>query len=1053
MPTLADPRAAEHFIPPTLPQQPDYHAPLPAIAGYEVLGELGRGGMGIVYKARQVRLQRVVALKMILAGKYASRQERERFLGEAQAAAALHHPNIVQIYEVEEHEGCPFFSLEYIDGPSLASKYSGAPQSPRLAAQLVETLARAMHYAHEHGIIHRDLKPGNILLTQDSVPKITDFGLAKQLKGEGHPTRTGAILGTPGYMAPEQAEGQSKSVGPPTDVYSLGAILYELLGGRPPFEATTPTHTLLDLLRHDPVSLSRLQPGVPRDAQTICEKCMQKDPARRYPTAEALANDLQRFLTDRPIEARRTGTLERLWRWRKRNPVLAALSGTVALLLLFLTIGSVLTAAYLHRDLQRVKVAEQQAQDKLWEASLAHAEAGRRSGTVGRRFDSLDSLAEAARIRPSLELRNEAIACLALTDLRCLRRWSAEPGTVRAFDHRCRRYAEAGPEALRLCAADTDEELLQLPGCEVPAVALAFSPDDRWLLVQCRPEDEAVDLLLWDLQDRTSRTLGRREGEAFFAFSPDSRLLALAHPDGTLRLQEVAGGKEVQRLKGGPRICGVCFDPEGKHLAICRQDSSDVEVHEVAGGKRVRALAHTTAATTLAWSPDGGLLAVGCENFRIYVWDTAEQRKLQVLDAHRGPLTRLAFDHDGTLLLSTSRDLTGRLWDPWTGRQLLQMPADQGAWFSRDDQRLAVRRPGDEYRLYEVAGSTVYHALHGHRRGGRGPWAVSFSPDGRWLSSGSGDGVRLWDLAQTAQVGHLPTGAHTVPNKGGPAEASQGLFLPSGQALLVGGVDGLHTWPLGRSANGTTLRLGPPRSELDRNVVEMTLSGDGKTLALLCADSPNVLVRFPDGKEAHELGTPSGVQSLALSPDGRWLALGTARQVQIWDTRKAELAHTLMDCCAPAVFSPNGRWLATSSPERYHLWHTGSWEQGPKTGRHRRGMDGLLAFSPDGGVLAVAFSNVQVDLLEAATGQRLARLEAPEPALLADLCFSPDGGRLAVATQNHLVHLWDLRQVRAQLAPLGLDWHLAPYPPLPDYPPALRLQILRGKEALQSPQR
>jgi WD40 repeat protein len=226
----------------------------------------------------------------------------------------------------------------------------------------------------------------------------------------------------------------------------------------------------------------------------------------------------------------------------------------------------------------------------------------------------------------------------------------------------------------------------------------------------------------------------------------------------------------------------------------------------------------------------------------------------------------------------------------------------------------------------------------------------------------------------------------------------------------------------------------------------MTLSGDGKTLALLCAGSRHVIVRSLEGKEEHELVGPSGLQTLALSSDGRWLAMGASRVVQVWDVAAARLIHTLNDCSAPVVFSPDGQWLATSSRQHYHLWRTGSWVEGPDLGRHRSGIGGLLAFSPDGDLLAVAFSNTEVDLRNSHTGELLARLEAPEAALLADLAFSPRGGRLAVATQNQLVHLWDLRQLRSQLAEMALDWELPGYPPPPDYSEPLRLLIRHGKK-------
>jgi serine/threonine-protein kinase len=365
-------------VPPTVQAGPDLSGAAtasrwgwPTIPGYEILAELGRGGLGVVYKARDQRLKRMVALKMLLAGGHASPEQLARFRAEAEAVARLQHPHIVQIFEVGEHEGRPYFALEYVEGGSLDRRLAGTPQPARRAAELVETLARAMHYAHEHGLVHRDLKPANILLRRKSEirnpksetnskseslspkqgapevsvirissfgfvsdfgfrisdfdPKITDFGLAKQLDVDVGQTPSGAIMGTPSYMAPEQAAGQARQVGPAADVYALGAILYELLTGRPPFKGETPLETLSQALAAEPLPPRRLQPKLPADLETICLKCLQKQPGKRYASAGDLAEDLRRFLSGAPIRARPTPWPERVAKWARRRPALAAL--------------------------------------------------------------------------------------------------------------------------------------------------------------------------------------------------------------------------------------------------------------------------------------------------------------------------------------------------------------------------------------------------------------------------------------------------------------------------------------------------------------------------------------------------------------------------------------------------------------------------------------------------------------------------------------------------------------------------------------------------------
>jgi serine/threonine-protein kinase len=312
----------------------------PRIAGYEILELLGAGGMGVVYKARQPRLARFVALKMIRAAASARTEDLERFESEARAVAGIEHPNIVRIFEIGEHDGQPYFSLEYLGGGSLATKIGGKPQRVGEAARIVEVLARAMHVAHQHGIIHRDLKPANVMLATDGTLKIADFGLAKRLESDSGQTRSGSILGTPSYMAPEQAKGETRKVGPAADQYALGAILYELLTGRPPFQGTSVLDTLDQVRSREPVPPSQLQPKIPRDIETICLKCLEKDPDRRYPGVADVAEDLRRFQAQEPIQARPVSEIERLWRWCLRNQRVAALAATAAMLLVAVAVVS-----------------------------------------------------------------------------------------------------------------------------------------------------------------------------------------------------------------------------------------------------------------------------------------------------------------------------------------------------------------------------------------------------------------------------------------------------------------------------------------------------------------------------------------------------------------------------------------------------------------------------------------------------------------------------------------------------------------------------------------
>ena len=408
----------------------------PEVAGYDILAELGHGGMGVVYQARQQQLKRLVALKMIRAGLQARPKDLDRFRLEAEAVARLHHANIVQIYDIGAAAGLPFVALELLEGGSLADRLAGTPQPGRQAAELMVTLARAMHTAHQAGIVHRDLKPSNVLFDRDGTPKIVDFGLAKHLEVQHGHTETGQIMGTPSYMAPEQARGQTREISPATDVYALGAILYEMLTGRPPFKGTIPAETVWQVIHEEPVPPSRLLSRVPRNLETICLKCLAKEPPRRYASAEALADDLRRYLAGQTILARRAPAWERGLKWARRQPLTASLLGLAATAVVGL-VGA--TAYYNHSETQRLTALRMESVDTLFKGRDALAQKDWTSGQLilsklltkieaeprladlrTRAADTLDQLnrglagqhaweADRARYRQFLQRRNEAL--------------------------------------------------------------------------------------------------------------------------------------------------------------------------------------------------------------------------------------------------------------------------------------------------------------------------------------------------------------------------------------------------------------------------------------------------------------------------------------------------------------------------------------------------------------------------------------------------------------------------------------------------------------------
>jgi hypothetical protein len=590
--------------PPVPAGEGDPHATAPAVAGYEILGELGRGNMGVVYHARHVALNRLVALKMILAGSHAGEAELTRFKTEAEAIARLQHPNIVQVYEVGAVGRLPYFSLEFCLGGSLAGRLRGTPLPPREAARLVEALARAMEAAHQKGIIHRDLKPANVLLAEDGTPKITDFGLAKKLDEAGQ-TESGAIVGTPSYMAPEQAGGKSREVGPAADVYALGAILYECLTGRPPFKAATAMDTLLQVLSEEPVPPRRLQPKTPADLETICLKCLQKEPGRRYPSAAALAEDLRRFQAGEPIAARPVGRLERGWRWCRRNPVVAGLVAAVALALC----GGTGVAT--------------------WQAVEARAQAGRAEEALGERDTALGEVRAALEQEKQAEEQAQGAA--------------AQEKKARQDEQKAREEAQTQERLAR-------ERLLTSQWLAYAGqIALA---QREWQDGNIDHARDLIDACQWNLrgwEHNYLHTLFNKNQRTFYghtgpvssvAFSPDGKRLVSGSQDHTLKVWDAQTGQQTLSLKGHTGgVTSVAFSPDGKRL-VSGSDDRTLKVWDAQTGQETLSLkGHTGGVWSVAFSPDGKRLASGSTDSTVKVWDAQTGQEIRTIKGAITPPT------------------------------------------------------------------------------------------------------------------------------------------------------------------------------------------------------------------------------------------------------------------------------------------------------------------------------------------------------------------------------------------------------------------------------
>jgi WD40 repeat protein len=1014
-------------------------APLPKPFGdYEILREIARGGMGVVYRARQISLNRTVALKMIRAGEFASDEKIERFCSEAEAAAMLSHPHIVSIYEIGKQPGRQYFSMQLIEGESLAAALlkgrwrADGRESCRRAVQLLATVARAVHYAHQRGILHRDLKPGNILLDEGGRPFVTDFGLAKRVEGDSALTHTGSVVGTASYMSPEQASA-ARNLTTATDVYSLGAILYELLTGRPPHRSGSFVDTLVLVRQQDPIRPRSIEPRVNFDLETICLKCLERDPARRYGSAEALAEDLERWLHYEPILARRSTLMERAGKWARRQPMIAAMTASI---LLLSAIGFA-AVTLLWQDAAGARDDEKQQRHHAEEAKRQEQEQRRRFQRlyIEQLLDKVANLndkneaASAALwlahglqvvspedqdleriLRTNLgELHSQLAPLKAMLPhqktvrvaafsgdgkrvltggddtMACL--WDAETGKLLVtIKHAHQVQSAAFSPDDRFIAIGTQRDGVQLWHADGKAVgprldhpmtvtALIFSPDGKRLLSYCG--DFAVRL--WNVEDvESAQLIGELRNDTTksadrrihgMTFSPNSRLVATVGAAGFSQLWDAGTGKPVGPSLHQTNIVRAVEFRNNNNVAMGGEEG--LKYFAVGKEQPSDEIRGVGTILTLDYSPAIKMLAAGGNdgNARL-ITGTSVRSTLR----HNDRVSSIVFSRDGKMLLTGSEDQTARLWDCESGLALgmpysLPCPVNKVA-FGADDRTILAQGPDKIVRLWKTPGPDAVRPLLAQDNSGIP--AVAYSPDGKRVVAAGGIGVpgfRVWDA---------DTGELVCLNKDLEKPLRCVVFHPDGQLFLAGGAD--------------------------------------KT------------ARLWDARTAMEVGKPcrhDGTVSLAMfRPDGKAFVTVVDGTARIWNTITQEPVGKPMRSkrlILAAAFSPDGKLLLTAGGEAgldgvgAQLWDATTGESLGEALKHPAEILRAVAFSPDGRLACTAGDDA-VRLWD--MSNRELRAELPHNVPVEAVVFSHDSKSLLTGSDDHAARLWNVVTGKLRLPPI-----------------------------------
>ena len=1014
----------------SVPASPFTRTPLRYFGDYELVEEIARGGMGAVFKARQVRLGRMVALKLINSGALASAELVKRFKAEAEAAAALNHPNIVPIHEIGEVQGQHYFSMALIDGLNLrealaqireqgtgkGDRGKRAGYEPKRAARLVSTIARAMQYAHQRGVLHRDLKPSNILLDAEGEPHVTDFGLAKLVEKESTLTHTNAILGTPAYMAPEQARGETREVTTAADVYGLGAILYETLTGSAPFGGGTTLETIRQVLEEEPRSPSILNRAVDRDLETICLKCLEKEPGRRYSSAEALADDLNRWLGNEPIQARPGTALGRVQKWVRRRPVTAALAGCLGLAVVAGVLAVTVEWRRAESNARRAENNARMLRDHLYVADMGLAFQAVEAGRVSVARDLLQKYLPRGGIDPSgFEWRY----LRGLTRTQELFAFKGSNGGV---------WGSAVDPKERFLAAGHDDGVIEIWNLETRALekslraatglvySVTFSP--RGELLASTVTGKNKEIHLWDLH--TFSLIKPLRGHTDYAngvtFSPDGKLLVSTtgwayDTDivGEIFVWDVGSGTRRSVLSGHKSSVGwgSSFSPDGALLATPHGDGS-ISIWDMETLKIVNTLTgHEGLVFCPRFSPDGQHLVSGGLDGTVRIWNLSEPERGRVIGRHNQPVYSVAFARDGQHVVSGGLDQMAKIWDVTSGRAMATFKGHSDRiWtvsFSKDGQRVFTGSADGAVMLWDAQARSSPESESVIILDGS---SSVFSPDSRWLVRQSEKDIVFRDTQRRMDLMKLPSAATA---DGPPCTPQDGWksfnFSPGGDVFVTVGAPGFHVW---RMTNG------PP-------VHSLTVSNWAELRGRpIFSPTSNWMVLQRGSRELAIFDTVSwqeirtvkedlrGIASYAFSPTGHLLAVAyEAGQLRLWQTdtwTKGRIIEGWSLQINPMAFSPDGQWLATSAGgpgsaavlnelatgESYRLRSDSGWVT-------------ALAFTPDSKTLAVGTLSGEVKLWNVAIRREMTTLKA-DPTILSQIIFSSDGRFMA--TRGQTLRLW-----------------------------------------------